>query len=353
MRSSKTVFFVIFLTLLSPFSFSSPEIQGIFPGIQIPFLSSPKRKWERHTIEGAYCGSGLPYSVFISKGSSKKIAFYFMGGGACWNTKTCYGPTPMTILYPLPTVVEFSGLLSPKKEHSPIYDHTVVFFPYCTGDVHLGDHIAHYGPLGSVPVHHEGKLNIEKSLDYLINDAHLVHPEKVKKIVGYGYSAGAIGLLYHSLTLDSYFPNVPDRSLVIDSPGLHFGSDFWDKFSDELLDNFRSRLSEIGYHMRRGNGNIARVIPRLCETLPDWRVGVLQGSRDIVMATIFGSISMKDHEKLIYGPTGLKALTKNTGPSCTSWVPQSKIHTFLVTDFTSQVILNKTTALQYSAEVIE
>jgi hypothetical protein len=96
-------------------------------------------------------------------------------------------------------------------------------------------------------------------------------------------------------------------------------------------------MARADFKVERGEGNLASLVPQVCRKLPGWRVGVLQGSRDVVMSKVFGAISPEDHEKLVYGATGLYALTENPHDNCSAWVPRSEMHTFLVTDETSSI----------------
>ena len=54
--------------------------------------------WERIPVPGARCGDGGEYSVFLKKGRREKVAFAFMGGGACWSESTCMGVEIRTLL---------------------------------------------------------------------------------------------------------------------------------------------------------------------------------------------------------------------------------------------------------------
>jgi hypothetical protein len=55
------------------------------------------------------------------------------------------------------------------------------------------------------------------------------------------------------------------------------------------------------------------------------------------MSGVFGAISPDDHEKLVYGPTGIYSRTSDATDNCSAWVPRSAMHTFLVTDETAAI----------------
>ncbi len=286
------------------------------------------RDWKKISIPGAVCGDGQPYHIFYSAGDPHQLAFDLMGGGACWDALTCYA-LPDTFVHPIPFVVEPSGFVSDRKEDSPVYAASLVYFPYCTADIHLGKHVAQYGP---VRVHHEGSLNFEKTITHL-QQVGVIKWNQVRQFVLMGYSAGALGALVHSMMLDRLLPETADRVLIADAPGLHYGNDFSRKFTADQIRDFNEALSPVGVTIDSGNGNLASAVVKLCEHLPRWRIGVLQGSRDIVMSLGFSNISPQGEEELIYGAQGLYSLTSAPRDNCAMWAPVTYQHTFLMSNY--------------------
>jgi hypothetical protein len=310
----------------------------------------PSRKFERLEIPGAQCGDGTPYSVFVSRGSSTQLAFNMMYGGACWDGFTCFA-TPLTWIHPFPIVLEqnLGGLLSSSPSQSPIADFSAVYFPYCTGDVHTGTHLARYG---KQEMHHQGRVNFILALQTLL-DRRIVEPENIREFLIFGSSAGALGSLYHLKRLDQIFKSTPKKTLIADAPGLHFGNQFWNKFTPELIDDFRGALQDGGYTLRRGNGNISKIIPTLCRNFPDWNIGVLQGARDVVMSRIFGELSPEKHRELVYGKQGLYQVAREGGNQCSVWVPDTLMHTFLVASESAQIRTSDgTSALDFVSRLL-
>jgi hypothetical protein len=332
------------LPLLLAFALSNPSAAQ----------ASSRRQWEKIPIPGAVCGDGLPYSIFVSRGDPRKIAVELMGGGACWDFATCIGPTPTTWIHPIPTVIESGGFVSTDPGESPVSDYTVVYLPYCTGDVHLGNHVAHYGPaLGKV--HHVGRANVERAINYVAT-RNVVDLAAASKIVLYGYSAGAIGTMgaiFHMATMDRYLHPGQEKTLIVDSPGLHFGNAFWDKFSPAYVHDVDLAMQLYGLHATPGDGNVAAVVPAACARFRDWTVGVLQGSRDLVMSALFGDTTPEEEERQIFGPRGLYTLTENPGDNCSAWVPTTYMHTFLVLDASERITAGGKSAIGYARDLVE
>ncbi len=283
-----------------------------------------ERSWTSYALPGMTCGNGDPYKFFVSKGTAGKVAFAFEGGGACWSYDSCFGFIKTTDLKAPATVKETGGYYSLNSLKSPVYDHTIFYFPYCTGDVYAGSHTANYK---GKTVHHTGYDIVIEGLKYLEKNM-WSYFKNATELNLYGASAGAMGALVHIRNFDTLFGHIPHKSMILDSPGLHFGPTFWHKFSNELVQDYSVAITSAGFPFDYDNGLIAPVIPKICNDLPDWRVGVMQGTRDRVMSLIFGEISSAEHEALVLGSKGIFELTKSPTDNCSAWVPTSGQHTF-------------------------
>lgn len=286
-------------------------------------FSALARDWETVYIPDAQCGDGIPYKVFVKPGKKSKLAIEFMGGGACWSLSTCWGPNLHTWIHPIPSLPAFSYLTT---DESPIADHTFVYFPYCNGDVYAGNHVSSYLPL--VNTYHEGKKNVYLALDYL-KATNKVEFKKANSIVVYGSSAGAIGSLLHRKKIESFLkPNIK-KLLISDSAGLHYGKDFWKKFPDEFVDDFRSAFAPVGVKVDTSTGLIAPQFKNYCKKASDWRIGFIQTTKDVIMSKMFGEISQEDHRKLVLGPKGLEQ-TLNDSENCFTHISEGVGHMLLI-----------------------
>lgn len=305
--------------------------------------------WERVTIPGATCGDGAPYHVFIRRGDPEKLSIDFMGGGACWNFLTCIGPTPHTWIHGIPFMIPSTGILSTDPKVSVLWDYTHLFFPYCTGDVFLGNHTAKY--FGGAKVHHMGISNVELTLAFLKNEELFPFAE-AKKVVVQGSSAGALAALGHLKKIDSYLPVEADRVLIADAPGMHFGERFWKKFTPRLIQDFQKAFKEMGIFLNPLSGHLAAQMPKICQQFSHWRIGFLQGSRDVIMSSIFGNISPWDHEQMVYGKEGIYQETMDPTDNCSAWVPKTKFHTFLLHHIPMNISIMGKTANHYVRDVV-
>ena len=108
-------------------------------------------------------GSTPTYSYYYRKGTADGLVVFFNGGGSCWNDATCSKPrlagdraffsgkddqdavdVYKAELLPDDGPSRMSGLLDRTNPQNPVRDWSMVFVPYCTGDVHSGSNTAHY-----------------------------------------------------------------------------------------------------------------------------------------------------------------------------------------------------------------
>jgi Pectinacetylesterase len=163
------------------------------------------REWERVVPGGdCQCADGSEFSFWVREASAEKVVLYLQDGGACFSAETC---APGRDLYN--TSAERpageGGMFDFADERNPLADHSVVYVPYCTGDVHIGNTTTQYAP--GLTVHHKGYVNGSAALDHLVNS----FPGAVEVVV-VGESAGSIAApLYAGLVSD----RLPDANITV------------------------------------------------------------------------------------------------------------------------------------------
>ena len=102
-----------------------------------------------------------------------------------------------------------SGIFDFADERNPFADYSVVYVPYCTGDVHLGNITTEYA--ADLTVHHKGYVNGTAALDYVAANA-----PGASEVVVVGESAGSIAApLYAGLVSD----RLPDARITVLADG--------------------------------------------------------------------------------------------------------------------------------------
>jgi hypothetical protein len=175
-------------------SVPAPEDPDTFPfekGEKIADLT--EREWKWVPFSDSSCANGTPTGIGINLGTSNRLVIFLEGGGACWNSVTCYTlQTASYISKPFDeaafwTRVSTMGksLLDRAHNDNPFKDDSFVYIPYCTGDVHAADVEAEYE---GTKTRHFGRRNFEAFLKRIVPTF-----EGVERVILSGSSAGGFG----------------------------------------------------------------------------------------------------------------------------------------------------------------
>ena len=211
--------------------------------------------WQRVALPGAKCGNGSQYKFFMRRTSSPNLLFFFEGGGACWDYDTCSGRagilgaanpngiaddymTQFTAKYVSPIVNGADpGIPGRSRTDLPTKDWNIVYMPYCTGDVHIGNRqTTYYDTTGGQPPlvwNHAGYSNTMAAISY----AHAQMPS-VSKLLVTGFSAGgtatAAGYYFVRRGIN------PTRGYYLDDSGPVFPAPNATSWSRPLHDKIRA-----------------------------------------------------------------------------------------------------------------
>jgi len=157
------------------------------------------------------CSDGSPYKFFVRPGATDKLMVYFQGGGACWTGATCDPDLDPTYYVNLKNADpdRYDGIFRFENPENPLKNHSVVFVPYCTGDVHIGDAVTRYqAPAAEghkahpFTVNHKGFINADAVLDWTY--AHFFKPAEIFVT---GSSAGSIPSPYYAMRIADQYPD--------------------------------------------------------------------------------------------------------------------------------------------------
>lgn len=194
--------------------------------------------WEQIELPGTLCGNGSQYKFYVwDSPSSNNLLLYFEGGGACWDYETCSGQAgilgaahPNGI--PDDYMAEFQpqyvsplvngadpGIPGRAKNSIATEGWDVVYMPYCTGDVHVGNNVVTYDdPSGQEPPlvwRHAGYTNTLEALDYLEGRF-----PSIGKLLVSGFSAG--GTATHAAYYQARRTLEPAKGYMLDDSGPIF-----------------------------------------------------------------------------------------------------------------------------------
>lgn len=203
----------------------SASSTAVVPAAQqatLPTLASLPMGWNRIAPGGATrCSDGSEFAFYVRPGDPERLLVFLQGGGACWNLETCdplHRPTYTINLDGLEPE-SFDGIFNYRRTDNPFKDHTVVFAPYCSADVHIGradqtytrtaaqkDKIRQTAErIENIPdefsVTHRGFDNVASMLNWTY--ANVTRPESVFVT---GSSAGSIPSPYYALHIANAYP---------------------------------------------------------------------------------------------------------------------------------------------------
>ena len=193
--------------------------QYVFQQDDPPEADGDTAGWEKLVPGGdCQCADGSEFAFWERRADPTKVVFFLDGGGACWTAEMCAfsgdGESPFydwNISDEGPA--DEGGIFDVANPDNPFADHTFIFVPYCTGDVHLGDVTREYS--SELTVEHNGYVNGTAAVSYLAEQ----FPDADQVIV-VGESAGSVAApVYGGLVADL----LPDAQVTVlaDSSGAY------------------------------------------------------------------------------------------------------------------------------------
>lgn len=181
-------------------------------------ITAPPRAWTWVDDPGATCSDGSATGFAVNPGGPNLLV-YLQGGGACWDYLTCFVIKTATAGPYTSTQFNASAALFPQSildraaAGNPFKDFSLVFVPYCTGDVHAGDNVVTYSGFGTAKTwHHTGRANLTRYLARIA--ATFTSPAK---LFISGSSAGGFGSAINYRLIRTVYPAA--ESYLLDDSG--------------------------------------------------------------------------------------------------------------------------------------
>jgi hypothetical protein len=247
------------------------------------------------------CSDGSPYSIFIKKGNSANLIIHFSGGGACWDNITCAAPITLASVFDgdsrqlksfyFPNVTKFipailTGLLDNAAESNPFKDWNVVFIPYCTGDLHIGNTTNSYSIDGrQFEIRHNGRNNSLEALQWVFDNF-----DNPGKVLVSGESAGAYGSAFWAPHVAAHYESNKIYQL---SDGSLLASNRW----KEIMDTVWKAESESYLKFKIGKDIFEDALLQQPDELND-RIKHLHSN------TVYDAVLTKFSAALNHTPTG-------------------------------------------------
>ena len=195
--------------------------------------------WQRVELPGTVCSDGSQYRFwYYDSPTSNNLLISFEGGGACWDYPSCSGQAgilgrraserhPDRLHHAVQGEVRLADGQRRRPGHSAFRPKKniatngwdMVYMPYCTGDVHVGNRVVTYtDPTGRNPpivFRHNGYNNTVAALNFL----HTRFPS-INKLLITGFSAG--GVASSAIFYQARRTLVPTKAYLLNDSGPIF-----------------------------------------------------------------------------------------------------------------------------------
>ena len=319
--------------------------------LSCPAIVAGAGEWQ--TFDGgpdAVCADGSSPSFLERVADPTRVVLYFEGGGACFSEATCAfdGPDKAYVsasdLSPESMSLR-GGLFDFENVENPLADHSWVYVPYCTGDLHLGDQTRTYGD--DLEIEHRGAVNAAIALDHLVE-----RYRDAAELVVTGVSAGSVPTpLYAALLADAF----PEARIVT------FGDGSGSYPDQPVLNGFMGTLW--------GTMNALPDWPETAElTVRDWSVPGLyvyggQHAPDVTFArfdfaydeaqAFYGALVGVDADDLVTLIDEIEAEIEATGVPLASYTAPGSEHTLLWRDLVYELEVEGVRLIDWISELVE
>ncbi len=252
-----------------------------------PFEGLELFKWNMIVADNelAICGNGSPYKFFVNPSDkSKNVLFYFQGGGACWDYPSCSGQegirgaaNPEGIPDDFMKGISVPAMMSPfvwrdhPLDNYQTRDWTIIFLPYCTGDVFTGDKVATYAdPEGKEPDlvwNHAGHETVMSVLDWMTKSEYAENFSEIPMLLVTGSSAGGAGAFLNYYFVREKLGDRVEKGVLLNDSGPIYPAENKPEYPEDL-----SLLDGDGPHTSE---NYAHSVPNQRKVMSSWNTDVV------------------------------------------------------------------------------
>uniref|UniRef100_A0A7J2THB0 VtpJ-therm n=1 Tax=Archaeoglobus fulgidus TaxID=2234 RepID=A0A7J2THB0_ARCFL len=285
------------------------------------------------------CVNGLGGKTFIMvrRGIEEKILIFFEGGGACADYSTCKPLLCTNIrdcrpLIGIGSVVALEsnyhflslyyrgGIFDVKNPKNPFRNWTIIFVPYNTGDLHMGNRVVKYLENGdSKVIYHVGYVNAIVALRY-------ASQKDWEKIVIAGSSAGGYATILHAYSAFKIFGK-PIVAINDAGPGIMPSKNSIFQI-DEVMERWGTvqNFPEGALKHFIGKDPIYAV-EFVLEECRECIYGLLEDQKDFIIGTVFSGYCPSDFRARLLEVTG--KIRENFSEQFCRFMPAGYQHTTL------------------------
>lgn len=272
----------------------------------------------------------------VKKGSVNNLMVHFEFGGACSDYKTCgsilSGGTVITLApsYTTSSMSQTAGIFANSNTKNPFRNWTIIFVPFGTGDIHMGNRVVKYtSGLSSRTVHHAGYVNAITALRWAKAQGNW------NKVVVTGSSAGGFGTILHAWSAYKIF-NQPIYTVNDSGPGLNGKPGTTNGDSAEMGERWGSWDSFPAGAITDRSKQILHFVNYTLDNCPSCYYGLFETQRDSTIADYEG-LSGTEHQTQLLNV--VKDVDSRNDSQFGYFLPNDTYHTILTgSDFYSESI---------------
>lgn len=236
-------------------------------------LDPPDLEWVYIEVPGTQCMNGNTAGFGISRNpDSKHLMIYLEGGGACFNDACDFSA------FNIPFIPPPDGIFNRNNPDNPVKDWSMIYVPYCTGDIHGGDADTE---LGGQVRHFRGYRNITTYLQQWVPTF-----ADAETVLLTGISAGGFGAGLNAAQVADAFGPGP-QMVTIDDSGPPMANDVippcLQQTFREVWGLDKTILAECGADCPDHDDFASGVLAHTLKKYPDMRFGLFSNTADTII----------------------------------------------------------------------
>lgn len=239
--------------------------------------------WTFVPFDDAFCANGSTTGIGVNiNPASTRVLIYLEGGGACFDDVSCAGSPQRFGSSDFAAYADALdvGLFDRGDTNNPFRDHSFVFVPYCTGDVHGGTNENGFGGRTQV-----GFRNVTRYLTRIVP----TFPNATDVILT-GRSAGGLGAIVNFDQVQRAFDCVP--VYAFDDGGAVLGDMYLRPCLQSLVRDLWGLDAIVPADCPQctcnDGGGLVNVYAYLARRYPDRRFGLATSMGDATFRTFYG-----------------------------------------------------------------
>ncbi len=320
-------------------------------------IAAQDRVWTWVDFPDAFCRDGSTTGIAVSlNNASSDLVIYLEGGGACFDAVTCVANSGNALLL---KGEKKKGIFDRGAPDNPLKTWSVVYVPYCTGDVHAGTNPSSVVPGFPGIQKFVGHLNIQAFLKRIVPTF-----PGISRVLLTGASAGAFGASVNTIVVQRAFPKV-DVMLINDS-GPPLSSEY---LSPCLQQKWRdlwglddSMIANCGNDCPDRDDFVFDFAQHAASVFSDRTSGLIESTEDSTIAGFFGAgqydcatvpfVTPLPAEKFRQGVLAFRE-SMRMWPSFGTYLPDGKQHTWIDGDSFYTGVIGNTRLVDWFDDIVE